>query len=401
MKRRFMAPVLAALGALLLLAAGVYLGGHSRLLPDPVRDVLVGDDEAQLFQEAVDEIARDYYRPVDRRELVDRSLDSAVRSLKDRFSHYFTPVAFVEFQQTTSGEFVGVGISVQASGRLQRGLRVLKVYDGSPAKRARLRPGDLITKVDGRPTAGESTDEVTARIKGPEGTSVSLTLRSKGRTRTERVKRARVALPVVQSRMERRGGRKIAYVSLASFTSGAHGRLGEAVRKRISQGAEGVVLDLRDNGGGLLDEAVLISSIFIPEGTIVSTRGRSKPRRVYSATGGAIDTDVPVVVLVNENSASASEIVAGALQDRGRARVVGTKTFGKGVFQEVTQLSNGGALDLTVGEYFTPKGRNLGGGGVKQGAGIRPGILAKDDRDTPRRDEALERALDAVLATAS
>ncbi len=401
MRRRVLSPLLAVLGGLLLLGGGVYLGGHPRLLPEPARDALVGDDEAQLYQEAIDEIARDYYRPVDRRELVDRSLAAAVRSLKDRFSHYFTPVDFAEFQQTTSGEFVGVGVSVQPSERLRRGLRVLKVYDDSPAKRAGLRAGDLITKVDGRPTAGESTEEVTARIKGPVGTAVSLTLRSERGVRTERVERARVALPIVQSRMERRGGRKVAYVSLASFTSGAHGELREAVRKRISQGAEGVVLDLRDNGGGLLDEAVLISSIFIPEGTIVSTRGRSKPRRVYSATGDAIDTKLPVVVLVNENSASASEIVAGALQDRGRAQIVGKKTFGKGVFQEVTQLSNGGALDLTVGEYFTPKGRNLGGGGVKQGAGIRPGIAAEDDRRTPKRDEALERALDAVLVPAS
>ncbi|MDP9386020.1 MAG: PDZ domain-containing protein, partial [Actinomycetota bacterium] len=169
MRRRVVFPLLALLGGLLLLGGGVYLGGHPRLLPEAARDTLVGDDEAQLYQEAIDEIARDYYRPIDRRKLVDRSLEAAVRSLKDRFSNYFTPVDFAEFQQTTSGEFVGVGVSVQASERLRRGLRVLKVYDDSPAKRAGLRAGDLITKVDGRATAGESTEEVTARIKGPEG----------------------------------------------------------------------------------------------------------------------------------------------------------------------------------------------------------------------------------------
>ena len=156
------------------------------------------------------------------------------------------------------------------------------------------------------------------------------------------------------------------------------------------------MLDLRNNGGGLLNEAVLISSIFIPDGTIVSTDGRTRPKRVFEATGDAIDSKIPVVVLVNGESASASEIVTGALQDRHRAEVVGTHTFGKGVFQEVRQLSNGGALDITVGEYFTPSGRNLGGGGVKQGAGIQPDVKAEDDPKTEKRDEALDVAVKTV-----
>jgi carboxyl-terminal processing protease len=164
------------------------------------------------------------------------------------------------------------------------------------------------------------------------------------------------------------------------------------VHKLLSQGASGVVLDLRDNGGGLLNEAVQIASIFIPDGKIVSTKGRNRPEHVYDATGGAISTKIPVVVLVNQNSASASEIVTGALQDRHRATVVGTRTFGKGVFQEIERLSNGGALDITVGEYFTPSGRNLGGGGVRKGAGIRPDVKARDNPRT-RPDEALQKAL--------
>jgi carboxyl-terminal processing protease len=175
----------------------------------------------------------------------------------------------------------------------------------------------------------------------------------------------------------------------------------KAVDKLIGQGAEGVVLDLRHNGGGLLNEAVLVSSIFIPDGTVVSTKGRARPRRVFEATGSSIDKDIPVVVLVDRASASASEIVTGALQDRDRARVVGTRTFGKGVFQEIRRLSNGGALDITVGEYFTPSGRNLGGGGVKQGAGIRPDVRAVDDVKTENRDEALDVAVKTVLTEAT
>jgi carboxyl-terminal processing protease len=196
--------------------------------------------------------------------------------------------------------------------------------------------------------------------------------------------------------MERAEGRDFAYVSLAQFTSGAHGEVSGALRPLLRKGADGVVLDLRDNGGGLLQEGVLVSSVFIPDGTIVTTRGRSRPSKRYSASGQSIDTKLPVVVLVNDGTASAAEIVTGALQDRKRATVVGTRTFGKGVFQEIEPISNGGALDITVGEYYTPKGRNLGPRNGKPG-GITPAVHAKDDPDTETVDEALRKAL-SVLA---
>ena len=163
----------------------------------------------------------------------------------------------------------------------------------------------------------------------------------------------------------------------------------------MDKGADGVVLDLRHNGGGLLNEAVTVASVFLPDGRVVSTKGRARPERVYNASGGAISEKVPVVVLVDEGSASASEIVTGALQDRKRAKVVGTRTYGKGVFQEIEQLPNGGALDITVGEYFLPSGRNLGGGGVRKGAGVKPDITATDDPETSQ-DEALRTALKTV-----
>ena len=187
--------------------------------------------------------------------------------------------------------------------------------------------------------------------------------------------------------MERSGGKQIAHVRLSSFTSGAHGELRQAIDRLLERGADGIVLDLRNNGGGLLNEAVLVSSIFVDDGTIVSTRGRKRPRRVFEATGDAIDSDVPVVVLVNGESASASEIVAGALQDRDRAEVVGTRTFGKGVFQEVRRLSNGGALDITVGEYFTPEGPQPRRWRGREGRRDRAG----DQRARRRRDRAARR----------
>jgi carboxyl-terminal processing protease len=387
-RRRSFTPLLVVLLPVLL-AAGIWLGGHPDSLPDPVRDVLVADTQGRIYDEALDTIERDYYRDVDRDELLDRSLEQAVGSLDDRFSHYFPPRDYADFQEATEGRFEGVGMTVE---EIERGLRVLTVYAGSPAAQGGLKPGDLITHVDGRSIAGSSSEESTTRIKGPAGTPVRLTVRTDGSSREITLKRAEVKIPVVDSKMRRVDGNEIAYVRLSSFTSGAHGAVGEAVRGLLGDGADGVVLDLRDNGGGLLNEAVLVSSIFIGDGKIVTTKGRSRPTRTYEATGGAIDEDIPVAVLVNDRTASASEIVTGAMQDRDRAIVVGTRTFGKGVFQEIEPLSNGGALDITVGEYFLPSGRNLGGGGVKTGAGITPDVTAEDDPKTAR-DEALQVAL--------
>ena len=390
--RRVLLPLLVVLA----LFGGIWLGGHPDTLPEPVADVFVDDGDGRLFEEALGVIEGDYYRQVDRGAVVDDALTAAVDSLSDRFSAYFDARTYEQFQEATSGEFEGVGMTVEA---VERGLKVISVFDGSPAKRGGLKPGDVITDVGDESLEGRNVNEATSLIKGPAGTTVTLTVVSGKRTRDVELERRRVEVPVVDASMEEAGGRNIAHVSLDSFTSGAHGAVREAVRRLLDRGAEGVVLDLRDNGGGLLNEAVLVSSIFIPDGTIVTTRGRARDERVFEASGRAIDGDIPVVVLVDGESASASEIVTGALQDRDRAEVVGTRTFGKGVFQEITQLSNGGALDLTVGEYFTPSGRNLGPRDGRRG-GITPDVPARDDPDT-KRDEALDAALKAVVRGAA
>ena len=390
-RRRLLVPILLVLLPVFLVA-GVWLGGHPDKLPGFARDAFVDDQQAQVYQQAIDLINHDYYRPVDRKQLLDKSIGAAVKSLDDRFSNYFSPKDYTSFQQATEGQFEGVGMTVEQA---KRGLRIMTVCAGSPASRGGLRSGDVITKVNGRSIAGASSEASTAKIKGPAGTQVTLTVDGGKREREVTLKRAQVDIPVVQSSMVRDGSHKIGHVRLAGFTSGAHGEVKQAVDKLLGQGADGIVLDLRDNGGGLLNEAVLVSSIFIPNGRIVSTKGRARPEQIYSATGGAIPAKIPVAVLVNRNSASASEIVTGALQDRHRATVVGTRTFGKGVFQEIEQLSNGGALDITVGEYFLPSGRNLGGGGVSRGAGIAPDVKAVDNPKT-KPDEALDAAVKVV-----
>jgi len=391
-RRRWVVPLLLALLPVALVL-GAWMGSDASRLPASVRDALGADPQTDVYDEVMDRLSNAYYRELDRDDLLDRSLEGAVDSLDDRFSAYFDPDAYAHFQELTEGEFQGVGLSVEA---VERGLRIVSVFDGSPAARAGLRPGDVVVEADGTSLRGKTAQEATALIKGPAGTRVEVTVqRDGGAERTVSLRRERVAVPVVESEMRRSRGIDVGHVSLSSFSSGAHGEVAAAFRRLRDDGADALVLDLRNNGGGLLNEAVLVSSLFIPDGPIVTTKGRARPSRTFEATGSAIDTRLPMVVLVNGQSASASEIVTAALRERNRAKVVGTQTFGKGVFQEVIQLSNGGALDITVGEYFTPKGRNLGGGGTKKGSGIAPDVHAEDDAQT-RRDEALEVAVRTV-----
>ncbi|MDX6649908.1 MAG: carboxyl-terminal processing protease [Solirubrobacteraceae bacterium] len=390
MPRRTLQRLALLLAALLpvALALGIWLGGHPSSLPPPVRDLLV-DKQVDTLDVALNIIEDNYYRAVKRSTLVDDSLAGAVARLHDRFSAYLTPQEYARFQASSNGQFSGVGMEVLQD---PKGLRVTRVFDGSPAQRAGIRPGDRIVAVNGRSLAGRASSRATSEIRGRPGTFVTLTVETAGRRRTLRVQRARVEAPSVTASLRTFRGRRVGIVELSSFTAGSHGEVRGAVDRLLARGARGFVLDLRGNGGGLLDEAVLTASVFIPEGTIVTTDGRNRPRKVYRATGGAIPTSIPLVVLVDGGSASASEIVAGAIRDRHRGQVVGARTFGKGVFQEVRELPNGGALDITVGEYFTPSGENLGGGGTKRGRGIAPQVPAADNPRT-RPDEALQTAL--------
>lgn len=375
--------------ALLTLLAGIWLGAHPWNLPGFVRDPLVGDEDTRVVREAIDTVHDDYYREIPARVLADDAIKGMVEQLEDRFSHYFNPAEYRRFKQAQNSEYAGIGVTV---GPDPRGLRVLEVFDDSPAQRARIERGNVIVAADGRSLRGRSQEASVALVKGPEGSRVRVVVLDGEERRALALTRRTISVPVVASRIRGAGGERAGVVELGAFSSGAHGELTTAVRRLLRRGAKGFVLDLRGNGGGLVSEARLVASAFLRDGPIVITRGRNVPTRTLRATGRPVAADQPLVVLVDRNSASASELVAGALQDRGRATVVGTRTFGKGVFQEVIPLSNGGALDITAGQYFTPKGRNFGGAGVKTGAGIKPRVPARDDAKT-RRDEALEIAL--------
>lgn len=382
---KLVATILAIVGAF---CGGLYLAGHPEHLPSELRDIFV-EDERAVRSEILETIEGSFYEDVDEKKLTEASYKGMIRALDDRFSHYFTPEETKVFEQSVSGRFEGVGMTVQEH---RRGLLVATVFDGSPAEKAGIHKGDVITHVNGESIAGEATDIATAKIKGKPGTTVRLTFIESGtrRKRTVEVKRASIEIPVVQDGLLRRDGKKVGILRLLSFTSGAHGELRDKLDDLLERGAQGILLDLRGNGGGLLREAVLVSSIFIEDGTIVSTKGRTRSERKFEAEGDAIDGDIPVVVLVDNGTASASEIVTGALRDKHRATVAGERTFGKGVFQEVEPLSNGGALDITVGSYYLPSGENI------SKKGITPRLKARDNPRTTK-DEAEPIALDELL----
>jgi carboxyl-terminal processing protease len=330
-----------------------------------------------------------YFHDPNPAELDDASIQGMVAKLRkhydDDFSHYFTAEQLKQFEAVTSGRYKGIGLSVT---EVPRGLRVSDVFPDTPAEDAGIKAGDVIVAVDGSSIAGVASEVSTARIKGPPGTEVDLTVdpAGGGPRRELTVERADVRQPAVQGRIARVDGRRVAYVVFTTFSEGAHGELRSEIERLYRRGAEGLVLDLRGNGGGLLNEAVLSASVFVEDGNIVSTRSRTEGDRDYEAIGDALDPK-PTVVLVNRDTASAAEILTAALQQNELAEVVGTRTFGKGTFQEVMDLAAGGALDLTVGEYLTADGTSI------LGEGVKPDVRAADDLRTPSRDEGFERAL--------
>jgi carboxyl-terminal processing protease len=391
MNPRFRTPLIAAASAIVALCFGLVLGGHPKLLPGVLRDVFV-DDSIATHAQLVNDVKDNFYKPVKESTLEQASFKGIVASLHDPYSEYFTPTEAKAFTQSLNGQFEGVGMTIDSSST-KKGLRVTMVFDGSPAKQAGIAPGDLITAVNGRTTIGKPADVSTGLIRGPAGTSVTLTVRKHGTgpPRDLKVQRKRIAVPLVQSRIVTRSGKKLAVIRLFQFSQGAHNQVRDAVQRALQKGVKGLVLDLRGNPGGELVEGRDVPSLFIKKGLIVETRGRHSPEQKLYATGDAIAPTIPMVVLVDHGSASAAEIAAGALRDDGRATIVGEKTFGKGVFQQVEELQNGGLLKLTVGSYYLPKGENLAGDG------IHPQVPARDNPKT-KRDEALPVALRTLQA---
>lgn len=378
-------------------SSGVVTGLVIGLVVAAVLGVLTGflgdssDDDPTTH--ARDVIESNYFHDPELQALDDASIEGMVDSLKkrydDKFSHYFTADQLKDFVAATSGRFSGVGLTVT---EVPKGLRVASVLPDTPAEHEGLEEGDVIIGVDGKSIAGVPSDVSTARIKGPRGTEVQLRIvpTSGGKPRNVTLQRADVRVPAVDGAIRRDPDRdRVAYVSFHTFSEGAHGELRAEIERLYRRGAQGLVLDLRGNGGGLLNEAVLCASIFLEDGNVVSTRSRTQGDKDYPAIGDAIEPK-PTVVLVNRDTASAAEILTAALQQNGLAEVVGTRTYGKGTFQEVMDLPAGGALDLTIGEYLTANGSSI------LGEGVKPDVRVADNATTEHLDEGLDKAL-AVL----
>ena len=386
------AAVAFATALIVCLGVGLWYGGHPNKLPGFLRDAFVGG-EAGLNVEATEEIEDNYWRKVSGTELGNDSLQGMARGLRqryhDRFSEYFSPETREKFNESISGRFTGIGLEVAET---KKGLKATHVFKGSPADEGGLEAGETIVSVDGESIAGLSSEEATEKIKGPEKTEVTVGVLDPktGKVRQLHLTREQIALPVAIGKVKTVEGRKLGDVGFATFSEGSAELLRRQVEKVNREGAEGIVLDLRENGGGLLEEAVEAASIFLPEGEVVTeTKSRTQGHAVYKTVGDNLPAE-PLVLLIDRNTASAAEILTAALADDADAPVVGTRSFGKGVFQQEFDLSNGGAMKLTVGEYFTPDGVNLA-----ESHGIHPDVKVSDDLTT-KPDEALEKALEVL-----
>ena len=285
-------------------------------------------------------------------------------SLDDPYTRFLDPKEFKDMQIETSGELMGVGIQISVD-KTSKEIVVISPIEGTPASRAGVQSKDVIVSIDGKSTNGMNTEDAVKLIRGKEGTEVVLGLRRKGKVVSVPLVRARIEIHTVDSQLNTAsGGEKIAYMRLKQFNANAAKDMRDAILKFEDEAVNGYVLDLRSNPGGLLEASIDIARQWLDEGTIVSTKTRTGIQDVRRATGSAL-TQRPVVVLVNEGSASASEILSGALQDNNRAKLVGQKTYGKGLVQSVRGLTDGSAITVTVAKYLTPSGTDIHKNGIK------------------------------------
>jgi carboxyl-terminal processing protease len=389
MKRILKVAVAAAL--VLTVAAGSFVGGA---LFERMRGVLVptmgtsSSSAQELVGEVQDIIRTDALKPSSEQSMTTGAIDGLLASLEDTYAAYFDPKANKEFKMDAKGEFFGVGMSL---GMRETTPTVVSVFKDTPAEKAGLKAEDQITAVDGVRKKKWELDQVVAMIRGPRGTQVAIEVfrPETAKTLTFKVTRDRITIPNIMAEMV---GRDVGLIRLMQFNELAADDIRAKMAELSAKGAKGFILDLRENPGGLLSSAVAVSSLYIQSGVIVRVDERGKPEAEEMALGD-VATDKPLVVLIDENSASASEIVAGALQDYKRATIVGSKSYGKGSVQTIRELSNGGSVKLTNAHYLTPKSRIIDGKGVTPDVVVtmEPKLQAKRETDTQ-----LKRAL-AVL----
>ncbi len=339
--------------------------------------------QLELLGDVFERIRAEHVQEVSDEDLVEAAVNGMLASL-DPHSSYLSPKDFRDMQVHTRGEFGGLGIEVTMENGV---VKVVSPIDDTPAFRAGLKPGDLITHLDGEPIQGLSLAEAVEKMRGPVDTDLELTVRRANREPFKvKITRAVIKIRSVRSRME---GEDIGYVRITSFNEQAGPDLEKAVAKlKEETKLRGLVLDLRNNPGGLLEQSVAVADAFLESGEVVSTRARRPDdSQRFNAKEGDIAKGIPIVVLVNRGSASASEIVAGALQDHQRALIMGTRTFGKGSVQTVIPLGPHGAIRLTTAHYYTPAGRSIQAKGIDPDIPVEQARLQTVESSSPREED--------------
>jgi carboxyl-terminal processing protease len=342
---------------------------------DKVRDPAELYADLNLFGEVLDRIRAEYVDVPDEKQLIRAAINGMLTSL-DPHSGYLAPKDYSDMQQDTSGTFGGLGIEVTMEDGV---LKVVSPIDDTPAAKAGVLPNDFIVQIDGKDVTGMSLDDAVAKMRGPVGTKIKITVMREGRDTPLDFELTRDIIAMQAARLSMEGD--IAVIRLSRFSEqafvGIKKAIDDAYGKRDGKAPKGIVLDLRNNPGGLVDQAVYVSDAFLKQGAIVLTRGRIEQESArYDAKPDDLDkklAGIPLVVLINGGSASAAEIVAGALQDHKRATLVGTRSFGKGSVQSIISLGDNGAMRLTTARYYTPNNRSI------QAAGIRPDIVVTEN----------------------
>ena len=318
-------------------------------------------DKIDLFSEVLEKINNEYVDEVDQSEIMDSAINGLLQSL-DPYSGYMDPKIFEEMQTETKGEFGGLGIEVSMEAGV---VKVISPIDDTPASRAGIKSGDYIVKVDNVQIQGKTLMEAVNLMRGPVDTNVEITIRRKGLKKAKNFTIRREIIEI-QSVFSKFIDNKVGYLRLRAFNENSSNQLKKEIKKlEKEKNLVGYIFDLRNNPGGLLSQAVKISDFFLDDGEIVSTRGRkNRDNRKFFAKKGDQISGKPLLVLINNGSASASEIVAGALQDHKRAILLGEKTYGKGSVQSIIPLANRGAIRLTISKYYLPSGESISEIGV-------------------------------------
>ena len=348
-RRKLIIGAVALVVVTFLLTAGGALYLFSQVVPDTTGAV--------KLMRAMDVVRTRYIEPVSTETLMNGAIQGMVKSLNDPYSIYMDAKMYRDFRMETEGSFSGVGIVISVK---DKQLTVVSPIEGTPGEKAGIRSGDQIIKIDGKETKDMALDEAVGKIRGKEGTDVTLTLKRADNVKDYKLTRANIEIKTVSSRML---PEKIAVIRLSMFNEKTAAEFYKQYEAMEAQGMKATILDLRDNPGGLLDSSVKVSNKLVPKGTVVSVVTRDGQTEVHRSNLDKVK--YPLAVLINGGSASASEIVAGAVQDTGAGTLIGVKTFGKGSVQSILKLSNDTAIKLTIAKYATPKERFINGIGIE------------------------------------